>query len=30
VLKAAADLAEQRHSWVVPGGLFADWQLGRS
>ncbi len=30
VLGAIADLAEQRRTWVVPGGLFADWQLGRS
>jgi peptidoglycan/xylan/chitin deacetylase (PgdA/CDA1 family) len=30
VLGAVADLAERRRAWVVPGGLFADWQLGRS
>ena len=30
VLGAAGGLAEQRRAWVVPGGLFADWQLGRS
>jgi peptidoglycan/xylan/chitin deacetylase (PgdA/CDA1 family) len=30
LLRAIVDLAEQRRTWVVPGGLFADWQLGRS
>jgi peptidoglycan/xylan/chitin deacetylase (PgdA/CDA1 family) len=30
VLRVLADLAEGRRTWVVPGGLFADWQLGRS
>lgn len=30
VLAAIADLAERRRTWVVPGGLFADWQRGGS
>ena len=30
LLARIADLARSRRTWVVPGGLFADWQLARS
>ena len=30
LLKAIANLAAQGRTWVVPGYLFANWQLGRS
>jgi peptidoglycan/xylan/chitin deacetylase (PgdA/CDA1 family) len=30
VLEAVAALARSGRTWVVPGNVFADWQLGRS
>jgi len=30
LLEAVATLAAQGRTWVVPGNVFADWQLGRS
>jgi peptidoglycan/xylan/chitin deacetylase (PgdA/CDA1 family) len=30
VLEAVAGLARRSDAWVVPGNVFADWQLGRS
>ena len=30
LLARIADVSASRRTWVVPGGLFADWQLARS